>query len=67
MKDWRKANKENFSERLIGVFCRNIENWGTSPNMYKSMTSENIKLFNKYFYLSEILPNFMVPKIDLFK
>ncbi|WP_298780402.1 hypothetical protein [uncultured Polaribacter sp.] len=67
VKKWRKTNNDNLSEQLSQVFCRNIENWGTSPNMYKSMTKENIELFNKYFYLSEILPGFMIPKLNLFE
>ncbi|MDO6761408.1 hypothetical protein Q4566_14445 [Tamlana sp. 2_MG-2023] len=67
IKSWRKTNNNNLSEKITQVFCKDIENWGTSPNMYKSMSSDNIKKFNKYFYLSEILPSFMIPKIDLFK
>lgn len=67
IKKWRNTNNENLNMRLTQVFCCNIENWGTSPNMYKLMKPENIKLFNKYFYLSEILPSFMIPKIKLFE
>lgn len=67
IKSCRKTNSKNLSEKITQVFCKDIENWGTSPNMYKSMTSENIEKFNKLFYLSEILPSFMIPKINLFK
>jgi len=49
---WNDLNPEQLEEKLTGLFATNIENWGISPTLYKTL-----KESNKKKYITELSAN----------
>lgn len=41
-KSWEKLSEEELNFKLTGLFSSNIENWGISPDLFKTLKQKNI-------------------------
>ena len=49
VQDWANLNEAKLEEKLTNLFATRVENWGISPNLFRTISKEKIDIFINFF------------------